>query len=194
MPSTFVSLPVPIVPRLPGVPPLPLMLPGVPPPAAAAVAALTALPTLFTADVPAIFGSIGQRRWGIFDQGGVSVLTVDAVDSVEYTRDYRISDYNVEQGGFFSANKVQLPFQGKVTFLIAQSRESFLNQIEQKLASLDLVSLVTPEITYPSANLIHYGFRRTARRGVTMIAVDVWCEEVRIIQTGTSGSSQSPNG
>jgi hypothetical protein len=136
-----------------------------------------------------------NQRWGIYTTGGAApLLQADSVGSVEYAQDYRISDYPQEKGAFESYNKVQVPFQAKVEFLLNVNREPFLQAIGAKLASLDLVQVVTPEISYPSANLTHYGYRRTARNGVTLIAVDVWVEEVRVTATTTLANTASPNG
>lgn len=146
-------------------------------------------------------GSFGQPQWGIFTQDGDPVLVGDAVNSVEYARDYRISDYPQERGAFASYNKVRVPYQAKVGFLIAETRADFLNNVEQTVASLNLVFVTTPEITYPNANLTHYNYRRVARNGVTLILVEVWCEEIRIVAppttttvnptTGTTGTAEA---
>ncbi|MDE2426340.1 MAG: hypothetical protein KGO96_10590 [Elusimicrobia bacterium] len=136
---------------------------------------------LLTADQPSIAQTYGSPQWGIYDQSGNPVLTVDSVADIEYARDYVISDYPQEQGGFESFNKVQTPFIAKLGFLISTTRQQFLSTIEAANASLQLVSVVTPEVTYPSGNITHYGFRRTQKNGVTMIRVEVWVEEVRII-------------
>ncbi len=152
------------------------------------------MPPLLTADAPGIGFSAGPGQWGIFAQSGQPLLAVDSVDSIEYARDYRVSDYPQEQGAFQSYNKVQTPFLAKVGFLIAATRTDFLNAIEAACASLQLVAVVTPEISYPSANLTHYGYRRDGQSGKTMIRVDVWCEEIRFSGGSASGNNtQSTN-
>lgn len=182
MPSVF----VPFIP--------PVFSPSLGVPALFGGAIAASLPRLVTGDAPTIVGALGQQRWGIFTTGGAPVLLADAVDSVEYARDYRISDYPQEQGSFESYNKVQVPYQAKVGFLIAQTRGVFLNSIEAALSTLNLVTIVTPEVRYASANLVHYAYRRTARKGVTMILVDVWCEEVRVTAQTALSNTQSQNG
>ncbi len=175
-------------PTVPFVPPTITNSLGVPPLFGGSFAALpNLLPT-------ASSGLVGQKRWGIFDSSNNSILTVDAVDSVEYARDYRISDYPQEEGKFMSYNKVQVPYNGKVGFLVGPHREAFLNQIEAQVASLQFVSLVTPEKTYVNANLTHYGYRRVARRGTTLILVEVWVEEVRITGQTQTSNAQGTNG
>lgn len=138
----------------------------------------------------------GGPQWGIFDQSGNALLEANSVLGVEYARDYQVSDYPQEQGAFESYNKVKVPFQAKVVFLIGTDidyRSNFLNALEQAVSSLDLVTVVTPEISYPSANLTHAGYRRVARNGVTLIAIDVGLVEVRVVQAGVTSNVKSVN-
>jgi hypothetical protein len=121
----------------------------------------------------------------------VAAVTVDSVNSFEYTRDYKVSDYPQEQGAFQSYNKVQVPYQSKVTFVAAGTRTTLLNIMEPIAASLALVVIVTPEISYPSANITHYGIRpRQSTSGPAMVYVDVWFEEIRVT-AGVALSTQS---
>ena len=154
---------------------------------------------LLTADAPSVGSVFGPAQWGIWNQNGNPVLTADSVASVEYARDYQISDYPQEEGKFESYNKVQVPYQAKVGFFIEQDRYDFLNSVEAAVASLNFVTVVTPEIQYVQANLTHYSYRREAHSGFTLIRVDVWCEEIRIpsqpAQNGqiASGATASTN-
>jgi hypothetical protein len=142
--------------------------------------------TLLTADDSSIGTAFGPQQWGIFGSSGQPILVADSVAAVEYTREYDISDYPVEQGGFASYNKVQTPFQARVSLLSNRTRQQLLNTLEAAVASLQLVSIVTPEITYPNANLIRYHLQREVEHGVTLIRVDVWAEEVRILSNPTT--------
>jgi hypothetical protein len=195
VPSVIVTLPpYPIVPFYPGVPPLPVPIGGL----------LLPIPALAFAEafgLP-IISSIFQ--WGIWSQQGVPLLLADSVFSVDYARDYKISDYPQESGAFQSYNKVQQPYQARVTFLISATRYEFLQNIESACASLQLVMVVTPEVRYPSANLVHYSYERTAQAGAKLIKVEVWLEEVRVTagaalsastaaQPGASGGAPSSN-
>lgn len=150
---------------------------------------------LLIADSPGIGIAFGPPQWGIFNQDGSPVLIANSVNSVEYARDYRISDYPQEKGSFQSYNKVQVPYQAKVSFMAGSTRRDILNNIENKAASLDLVSVVTPEITYPNANIVHYSFSRTSRSGVTLVLIDVWLEEIRIAGASSvlSGGQDATN-
>jgi hypothetical protein len=137
---------------------------------------------------------LGQPQWGIFGSTGGTVLAADAVMTLEYAHDYKVSDYPQEKGAFQSYNKVQIPYQHKVTFAVASERKAFLDAVEVAVGSLDLFTVVTPEISYPSVNLTHVGYRRIANNGVTTILVDVWCEEIRIIGSENLSNTRSTNG
>lgn len=181
MPSPFVPTPVfPFVPPLPGVPPLNLD-----------PTAIFNLPTIALTNAVGL-GAFGSRsRWGIFKDGSPALIA-DSVQGVEYSRDYRISDYPQTQGAFESYNKVQAPYQAKVTFLVGNNRVNFLNQAESIAKALDLFSIVTPEVTYVSANITHFSYRRVATHGVSLLQVEMWAQEVRIVNTGGL-TGQSPN-
>lgn len=132
-------------------------------------------------------------QWGIFGQDNSPIIAVDSVGSVDYARDYHISDYPQEKGKFESYNKVKVPYHARIGFLISTTRTDFLNAIEAAVASLNFVTVVTPEVRYASANLTHYNYRRDAMHGRSLIRVDVWCEEVRIVNGTAPTASQSTN-
>lgn len=179
MPSTIISTPdFPFVPALPGVPPLPIP----------AHRFNASLPIVAAVDILRILFQ-PHPRWGIFGVNGFPLLPYDSVFSFEYARDYSISNYPQQQGSFQSYNKVILPYEGKMTFLISKSRIVFLGVIEAACASLQLVTIVTPELPYVSANLTHYDYHRDASSGAALVKVEVWCKEVRI----TAGTELSPN-
>ena len=138
-------------------------------------------------------GMLGGPQWGIFDQTGAPYIVADSTADLGYARDYLISDAPQTQGAFMSYNKVQVPFDAKVGFLTNQTRFELLNTLEPLVASLQLVSVVSPEVSYPSANLVHYDLKRTAIKGKTLILVIVWAREVRIIAGMQPQATQSTN-
>lgn len=153
-----------------------------------------ATPTFAPGDVknsddPGTQAAFGAPQWGIFTQDGEPVLVADSVASIQYARDYQISDYPQEKGAFQSYNKVQQPYQARVGYYIAESRVEFLNAVEAAVSSLDLVFINSPEIEYPSANLTHYDYRREVRNGVTLILVNVWAEEVRVVNPANTSTT-----
>lgn len=143
--------------------------------------------SLMKADDLSVAAQFSGAQWGIFGSSGAQILTTNAVFAVEYGRDYKVSDYPQERGAFQSYNKVKLPFQAKITFIISDTRQQFLNSVEKAVESLDFVTVVTPEVRYPSANLVHYDYRRQ-KENASLIAVSVWAEEVRV-----AGQTQQVN-
>jgi hypothetical protein len=160
---------------------------------------------LLAADAKILLGLFTGPKWGIFSPSGVSVLTGDSVVGVDYRREWRISDYPMEQGGFASYDKVTEPFDVRVKFSNAghgtllssilsggligslltgstpgvTNRRAFLTALDTASASLDLYTVVTPEFSYQDCNIVHYDYRRETHRGATVIEIDVWLRQVR---------------
>jgi hypothetical protein len=168
---------------------------------------------LLQADVRTIGGMFFGPEWGIFTTGGQPFAIPNSFVSVDYRKEFRISDYPVESGGFQSFNKVATPFDVRVRFAISgpssstfgdignlltgsqgTTRSDFLTQVDLACKSLDLFSVVTPDATYPSVNIVHYDYRRERQNGVGIILVDVWCQEVRVTATTQFSDTKSPEG
>jgi hypothetical protein len=175
---------------------------------------------VLAADAAQIAKAFAPPQWGIFSIFGTPLLTGDSVIAVDYRREYRISDYPVEEGSFGSYNKVAEPYDVRVTIAVsgkgsilsnlatggalgaiitgvdsaAINRMQFLNQLEAAAASLDLVEVHTPEYTYTSLNIVHHDYRREARNGVTLLTVDIWLRQVRITATSQFTQTQDPSG
>lgn len=138
----------------------------------------------------------GVPQWGIF-LDGVPVVIADSVVTFDYRKDSRISNYQVEQGGFESYNKVENPYLASVRFATGggeANRQAMLDSIDAVARSLDLYDVVTPERVYESANVVMQDYRRTSKDGVGLIQVDVRLEEVRVSSSSTFSNTQSPSG
>lgn len=144
--------------------------------------------------IPGIGGIAGGAVSALASLLGAASLSVGQVD---YRQDYRIATAPQEEGAFLSYNKVSTPFQAKVTYIIggiAAARGAFLTAVKNYQASLALLALVMPEKTYPSCNIVHSDYRRSARNGVSMLQVDIWVEEVRITGTAAFSDTATPAG
>lgn len=140
--------------------------------------------------VASIDGTLNQIG-SLFGASGAATFAC-SVGDLDFRWDYRISSAPQEQGAFLSYNKVQNPFDGRMTFLVggaAAQRAAFLSTVNTLVASMNLYALVMPELTYPSINITHYDFRRTSRSGVSLLAVGVWFEQVRV--SGTTAYSNT---
>lgn len=168
------NIPYPNVPKLPGVPALARSNN-----AQFVGAALTIIGEILPLG---LFGT----KWGIVDKNGSSVIVPDSFVDFEYREERKIPNYPIEQGSFQSYNKVSVPFDCRVTVSCSgngkMSKQAFLSAIQALLNSLDLVSVVTPNITYDNCNLVHVDYRREARQGATLILAQLWFQEVRIAQ------------
>lgn len=178
----------PDVPALPGVPPVfrgPLNPAGTssrPPPA-------------LTAD------SLGSTpvaaAWGLYNVDGTVALKVDSIVTLEPSREYRISDYPVERGGFASYNKVALPGELRVAVTKGGSdadRNAFLTALDVLVATRDLLNVVTPDTAFTDVNLVHYDYHRASDGGATLLRVELHFVEVRQSAKSKFSDSKAPSG
>lgn len=127
--------------------------------------------------------------------GGSNVSNQFSVVDFEHKRDWTISDYPVEDGGFQSYDKVELPFDVKMRIAAGGSisnRQALINTVESIGKSLELFDVVTPERIYASCSVDHSSYHRTATNGVGLIIVDIWLREIRVTATTTFSNTMSP--
>lgn len=184
-------IPFPSVPKLPGVPSLPRS---------------NAFPPIVKAGLGILQGALWrvfqvETQWGIFDSSGnaladpaiftglvgsaleaAGIGTTMSTNSVTYTKETRVSDFPIEQGGFASYNKVELPANPIVTLCLTgteANRTSFLDAIDAACKSTDLFSVVTPEVTYVDYAVERYNYERRSNKGATMLIVEIALREIR---------------
>lgn len=153
--------------------------------------------SLLTGDDPSILGLFQSAQWGVFDEDGNPVAVFDSVVSFDHAKEWRLSDYPIEDGGFETYNKVETPYDQRLTFAKGgpeAERSDFLDDIELAVASLDLFTVTTPEKTYTNANLVKYDFSRKANAGVTLLLVDLQIREVRVSANSAFSNTQDPAG
>lgn len=135
--------------------------------------------------------------WGIYGVDGALALEVDSVVAVEPLREFRVSDYPTEAGGFQSFNKVATPADVRMTVTRGGSlakRQDFLDALDRIIVSLDPYNIVTPDAVYIGYTLVRQGMRRTATNGVSLLSVDLMLQEIRDDATARFVNSQSPAG
>ena len=176
----------PNVPNLPGVPPLlrpfgsPVILP----------------PPLAVADTPDLLPPSTDSQWGIFFNG-LPVVLADNVIDFAFRQDYEVSTYPQEAGAFQSYNKVEVPYDVKVSFSGGGSdakRQAFLSSILAIVRDLNLYDVVTPELIFSPVNITHADFRRASSNGVGLIVVEVWLVQIRIAVAPTFTQTKTPSG
>lgn len=144
-------------------------------------------------------GGPGDQRieWGIFDGFGNLAIVPDNIVSVEPQREFRISTYPLEAGGFESYNKVALPGGIRVTMSKGGTdtdRNTFLTDLDILVASLDPYNIVTPETAFLAYSLTRYDYDRSASKGAKLITVECTFEEIRETATAAFTNSKSPSG
>jgi hypothetical protein len=151
--------------------------------------------SLLTGDDPGVGSLTASPEWGVFDDGGQPVAIADSFVSIEHMKDWRVANFPVAPNGFAAYNKVETPYEERITFAkggTLQQKETFLQDIDDAVASLDLFTVVTPEVTYANANLVHYDYRRQSRQGVTLLLVEIGVMQVRVSASQTFSNTRSP--
>jgi hypothetical protein len=161
------------------------------------IALNASLPPLLTDDDPG--GLFLGPTWGVFDADGQPVAPWDSVLKVDYRHEMRIADFPIEGGDFASYNKVQVPYDIRISFVVGSGsggvnrRTALLDALEQAVQSLAFYTVATPEATYYRANLTHLEYARETRRGVNLLVADVWISEVRPAEGVSSADDGSQN-
>lgn len=110
--------------------------------------------------------------------GAPNILPVSASTvEFEFSQDWPISNYPQEQGAFQAYDKVTLPFEVRLKLTCqgdGATRQAFLSTCLAIANSFKLFDVVTPEMVFTSVNCTHIDWSRTAQRGATLIAVDLW--------------------
>ena len=132
-------------------------------------------------------GQDAGPQWGLFKASGIVAVQGETVVGFDYRREAQVADFPVEKGGFGSYNKVQRPYDVKITIAQAsdvETRKDFIEQCENVLNSLDLYFAITPEFYFPDLNVVDVEYRRTRERGCSMICADLHCRQIRQVQAG----------
>jgi hypothetical protein len=172
------TLSVPDFPNVPNVAGVPALIRKAGP-------ALNAIGTLSHINnvVERLLGGQIEETWGVFDAAGQEALTPETFLGIDYKNAYRLMDYPLEQGAFETYNKVANPFDAAISMAMGgtrDDREKFLSAVDVLVKSLDLFTIVTPEVTYQSVNLERYDYRRENRNGTHIIIVNLYFREVRV--------------
>lgn len=189
----------PNVPDVPGVPPLPRS-PVVTPLVRSVIgAAQGVLWRMFTS----------ESRWGIYDSfgqmlggdnvagaiaGALGIGATLSTNSVDYSKETRVSDFPIERGSFAAYNKVEQASTPVVSLALGGSesdRTAFLDAIDAACKSLELYSVVTPEVTYIDYSIERYNYQRRNSRGATLLIVEISLREIRQV---SAQYAQSNNG
>jgi len=193
------NIPFPNVPQVPGVPQVPRS---------------PSSPAIPSAAIGAISGDLWrlaqtETRWGLYRKSWTSIIpvaTTRAADAfgmgaalsfagIDYSKETKVSDFPVEQGGFASYNKVELPASPivRLSFSGTESeRAAAFAAIDAACKSIDLFDVVTPEVKYLDYQLERYNYSRSSAHGVTLLVFEITLKEVRQVSAAYSQSTRAP--
>lgn len=167
-------------------------VPGVPSLGAYAASAIS----LLIDDVINLVIGGNENLWDIYLDGS-PVIDFDSFAAFDLRQDLPVSDYQIEEGGFQSYDKVQLPIEIRLRVTCGgdvAARQAFLQSIDAVMNTTDLYDIVTPEAVYQGYNFTHRDFRRSGDQGNGLIAVDLFMTQIRESAQATFTNTQTPGG
>jgi hypothetical protein len=137
--------------------------------------------------------------WAIvYNDVGTKVINPDSFVNFEYVEERKIPNYPVQNGSFSNYNKVALPFDIRLTITCngngVMTKEQFLTTLDGMMDTLTLFSIITPDITFPSCNLINVDYRKESTRGATMIIAELSFKEIRVTASSSTPTTVKPEG
>lgn len=124
--------------------------------------------------------------------GGAGSKMPDSIVSMDYKREYKISDAPQELGAFQSYNKVQRPATIHLRMAkggSAADRNAFIAWIESQAAGTKLLAIQTPEQTYGGYCIQDFDYRKSSTDGAGIAIVDVEFLQIRETVVSTLGKA-----
>lgn len=124
----------------------------------------------------------GLPPYGISGSDNSTIIDPDSVLEFEVNSDSTINSHPVEKGGFQAFNRVQAPT--RIRMLMAcqgkqMPRASFLSTLDSLKEGTQIVTISSPDTTYPNMTLKEFGYKKTSERGAVTIWADTQWEEER---------------
>lgn len=185
-----------------------------------ALAAQLGLPTTVTFGTSALFSGLGLESlnsqsapqpenpdqltpgglppYGISDSSNNTVIDPDSVVEFEINAGSTLNTHPVEKGGFEAFNRVQEPIS--IRMLMAcqgkqMPRSTFLSTLQSLKEGTQIVTISTPDTTYPNMTLQGFGYKKTSDRGAVTIWADTqWTEERSSNVTVSAPPTSQPQG
>lgn len=185
-----------------------------------ALAAALGLPTTVTFGTSQLFSGLGLQPlnsqsapqpdnqnqfipgalppYGISDATGNPIIRPDSTVEIDINADSVINSHPIELGGFQAFNRVQEPIS--VRLLLAcqgknMPRATFLSTLKSLREGTQIVTISTPDTTYPNMTLKSFGYKQASDRGAVTIWADTqWMEERSANVTVSAPPTSQPQG
>jgi len=131
-------------------------------------------------------GGLFKKIKGLLGESSLSTL------SFEVKKETKISDFPIEEGGFASYNKVQMPNSPVITLIFSGSeaeRMSFINDIDYACKSTELFSIITPEATYINHSIESFNYSKSNSGGGGWLQVEIFLKEIRQVAVAYSSAN-----
>lgn len=119
--------------------------------------------------------------YGITGSDNSPAISPDSVLEFEVNAGSTINSHPIELGGFQAFNRVQEPIS--IRMLLAcqgkqMPRQTFLTTLKSLREGTQIVTISSPDGTFPNMTLKDFGYKKTSDRGAVTIWADTqWAEE-----------------
>jgi hypothetical protein len=128
-------------------------------------------------------------QYGITTATGAPVIIPDSVLKFDVRAGSTINSHPVELGGFSAYNRVQSAIPIRMQLVCTgkkMSRQAFLSTLKSLRNGTQIVTISSPDASYPNMVLREYGYEQTAEHGAVTIWADTQWEEERSTNVAVS--------
>lgn len=132
--------------------------------------------------------------WTVADEKGMDLIEFTSFIGLSVTSDSDAPKQPVEQGGFYTYNKVASPVEATVTLAVQGDNATFqrvLDTLHTFTREARFISVITPEREFPSMTLTSFNYGRKGDEGISMLVVELKIREVRLIPPRYSSTTIS---
>lgn len=125
------------------------------------------------------------HRWSITDKDGQPLIIFTSFFELEYRDENKVLEHPVEDGGFFSYNKIETPLEISVVLGISGKNEDLqrtLVTLNELVKSTKLINIETPIKFISNTTLVSYDFALKKDEGISLLTVNLALREVRQVK------------
>lgn len=140
----------------------------------------------------------GLPPYGITGSDNTPIIEPDSAIEIDISADSTVNSHPIELGAFQAFNRVQEPISVRL-MLACQGRQmpraTFISTLKSLREGTQIVTISTPDTTYPNMTLKSFGYKQAADHGaVTIWADTLWVEERSTNVTVSAPPTSQPQG